>query len=234
VLNRGEAIVAPRGRADDFSWPCADTSSAADLETAPSAVRPSGSVGLSSQTKDMRTTPASARRYRMIERAGEVAGLPFSDDAIQPSALRGLIKALSGSFIMFGQDGAVRVRIRAGPSCVGRRKCDGAIGAANTLGLPFRRHNSFKKRLTSRSFLRVAQRRRLLSRVQRPCLNVQRPCLKLPFRAPGGPPEPFAPPCIRQRVRPFTAACRQGEPILVLAPQRGALAKFARRRSMSA
>ena len=29
VLNRGEAIVAPRGRADDFSWPRADTSGAA-------------------------------------------------------------------------------------------------------------------------------------------------------------------------------------------------------------
>src|ERR1700722_18822978 len=72
---------------------------------------------------------------------------------------------------------------------------------------PVRRHNSFKKRLTSRSFLRVAQRRRLLSRVHRPCL-------KLPFRAPDGPPEPLAPPCIRQRVRSFTAACRQGEPIL--------------------
>jgi len=89
------------------------------------------------------------------------------------------------------------------------------------------RHNPLKKRLTSRSFLRVALRRCLLSRVQRPCL-------KLPFRAPDGPPEPLAPPCIRQRARPLTAACRHGEPVLVLAPQRGALAKFASRRSMSA
>jgi hypothetical protein len=47
VLNRGEAIVAPRGRADDFSWPRADTSDAADMEPAPDAVRPRGSVGTS-------------------------------------------------------------------------------------------------------------------------------------------------------------------------------------------
>jgi hypothetical protein len=86
------------------------------------------------------------------------------------------------------------------------------------------RHNSLRKRLTSRSFLRVEPRRRLLSRVHRPFL-------KLPLRAPDGPPEPFAPPCIRQRARPLTAACRHGEPVLVLAPQRGALAKFASRRS---
>ena len=33
VLNRGEAIVAPRGRADDFSWPRADTSGAAEHGT---------------------------------------------------------------------------------------------------------------------------------------------------------------------------------------------------------
>jgi predicted transcriptional regulator len=32
---------------------------------------------------------------------------------------------------------------------------------------------------------------------------VQSPCLKLPLRAPRGPPDPFAPPCIRQRARPF-------------------------------
>ena len=47
VLNRGEAIVAPRGRADDFSWPRADTSGAADMEPAPDAVPPRGSVGTS-------------------------------------------------------------------------------------------------------------------------------------------------------------------------------------------
>ena len=45
VLNRGEAIVAPRGRADDFSWPHADTGGAPDIEPAPDAVPPKGSVG---------------------------------------------------------------------------------------------------------------------------------------------------------------------------------------------
>jgi hypothetical protein len=47
VLNRGEATVAPRGRADDFSWPRADTRGAGDVEPAPDAVRPRGSVGTS-------------------------------------------------------------------------------------------------------------------------------------------------------------------------------------------
>ena len=47
VLNRGEATVAPRGRADDFSWPRADTGGAGDVEPAPDAVRPRGSVGTS-------------------------------------------------------------------------------------------------------------------------------------------------------------------------------------------
>ena len=43
VLNRGEAIVAPRGRADDFSWPRANPSSAADIEL-PDVVPPKGST----------------------------------------------------------------------------------------------------------------------------------------------------------------------------------------------
>ncbi|MGO9047472.1 MAG: GDSL-type esterase/lipase family protein [Xanthobacteraceae bacterium] len=45
VLSRGEAIVAPRGRADDFSWPRPDTSGSADTGSAPDAVPPRGSVG---------------------------------------------------------------------------------------------------------------------------------------------------------------------------------------------
>ena len=52
VLNRGEAIVAPRGRADDFSWPHADTSGAADMEPAVDAVRPRGPVGTSELDKE--------------------------------------------------------------------------------------------------------------------------------------------------------------------------------------
>jgi hypothetical protein len=119
----------------------------------------------------------------------------------------------------------------AADSSVGRIGSLSFIAAAASccvtarVSLPTRpRHNPLKKRLTSRSFLLVVLRRRLLS-------GVQRPCLKLPLRAPDGPPEPFA---IRQRARPRTAACRQGRPVRVLAPQRGALAILASRRAMSA
>ena len=44
VLNRGEAIVAPRGRADDFSWPRPDISGAADTEPLPDAVPSKGAA----------------------------------------------------------------------------------------------------------------------------------------------------------------------------------------------
>ena len=47
VLNRGEGIVAPRGRADDFSWPRLDGSGATDREPVPDAVQPRGSGGTS-------------------------------------------------------------------------------------------------------------------------------------------------------------------------------------------
>jgi Class II Aldolase and Adducin N-terminal domain len=59
------------------------------------------------------------------------------------------------------------------------------------------------KPLISRTLARMALCKSTLSRVQSPCL-------KLPFRSPRGPPEPLAPPCIRPRVRPVTAACLQG------------------------
>jgi hypothetical protein len=52
-------------------------------------------------------------------------------------------------------------------------------------------------------------------------------------RPPGGPPEPFAPPCIRH-LPPITAACLQGAPARVRAPHRWALAKLTSRCSMSA
>jgi hypothetical protein len=45
VLNRGESIVAPRGRADDFSWPRPEISGTADAESPPDAAPPRGSVG---------------------------------------------------------------------------------------------------------------------------------------------------------------------------------------------
>ena len=47
VLNRGEAIVAPSGRADDFSWPRPDGNDAADSAPAPDAAPPRSSGGTS-------------------------------------------------------------------------------------------------------------------------------------------------------------------------------------------
>jgi hypothetical protein len=47
VLNRGEAIVAPRGRADDFSWPRPDISATADTEPLPDTVPPKGAAASS-------------------------------------------------------------------------------------------------------------------------------------------------------------------------------------------
>jgi hypothetical protein len=47
VLNRGEAIVAPSGRADDFSWPRPDGNDAADSAPAPDAAPPRSSGGRS-------------------------------------------------------------------------------------------------------------------------------------------------------------------------------------------
>jgi hypothetical protein len=43
ALNRGEAIVAPRGRADDFSWPRRDISGTTD-EALPDAAAPKGAA----------------------------------------------------------------------------------------------------------------------------------------------------------------------------------------------
>ena len=64
--------------------------------------------------------------------------------------------------------------------------------------------------------------------------QILEPCLKLPLRFPRGPPDPFAPPCIRHLERPLTAACLQARPALVRAPQRRALAKLESLRLMSA
>ena len=51
VLNRGEAFVAPRGRADDFTWPRPDVSGAADTEPVPGALPPGVSIGMK-ETRD--------------------------------------------------------------------------------------------------------------------------------------------------------------------------------------
>jgi hypothetical protein len=70
--------------------------------------------------------------------------------------------------------------------------------------------------LISRIWTRTALRVSTFSRVQAPCL-------KLPLRSPCGPPDPLAPPCIRQRDRPVTAAYR-GDRLRVRAPHRRAWA----------
>ena len=58
VLNRGEAVVAPRGRADDFSWPRSNTSSEGDMEPTADAVRPTGSASeLDEKPGNARTGP---------------------------------------------------------------------------------------------------------------------------------------------------------------------------------
>src|ERR1700730_2141111 len=59
--------------------------------------------------------------------------------------------------------------------------------------------------------------------------RVQTPCLKLPLRSPWGPPEPLAPPCIRHRARPVTAACLQGGADRGRGAQLRALARVERR-----
>ena len=60
VLNRGEAIVAPRGRADDFSWPRPDISGAADTEPLPDAVPPKGAAANSGAEDGKKNTDKAA------------------------------------------------------------------------------------------------------------------------------------------------------------------------------
>jgi hypothetical protein len=59
VLNRGEAIVGPRGRADDFSWPRANPSSGAEDIELPDAVPPKGST----ETKPVATKSDEAKKH---------------------------------------------------------------------------------------------------------------------------------------------------------------------------
>ena len=60
VLNRGEAIVAPRGRADDFSWPRPDISGTADTEALPDAVPPKGAAANSGAEDGKKNTDKAA------------------------------------------------------------------------------------------------------------------------------------------------------------------------------
>ena len=67
VLNRGEAVVAPRGRADDFSWPRSNTSGQDDMEFTADAVRPRGSVG----TSELDEKPGNATNQPGAVKSGD-------------------------------------------------------------------------------------------------------------------------------------------------------------------
>ncbi len=82
VLNRGEAIVAPRGRADDFSWPGPDNSGTADTEALSDAVPPKGAAansGAEDGKKNMdkaATTKSSVTTARPHRHVDQVNGAP--------------------------------------------------------------------------------------------------------------------------------------------------------------
>ena len=59
------------------------------------------------------------------------------------------------------------------------------------------------------------------------------PPRQAPFRGPVGAPEPLAPPCMRQRALPLTAACWHSVPRRVLALQRGAWLMFESRSAVN-
>jgi hypothetical protein len=82
VLNRGEAIVAPRGRADDFSWPRRDISGAADTEALPDAVSRKDAAGNSAAEDGKKnvdkaaTTKPSVTTTRPRRHVDQVNGAP--------------------------------------------------------------------------------------------------------------------------------------------------------------
>ena len=72
VLNRGEATVAPRGRADDFSWPRSNTSGEGDMEPTADAVRPRGSGG----TSELDEKPGNATNKPVVVKSGDAKSHP--------------------------------------------------------------------------------------------------------------------------------------------------------------
>jgi hypothetical protein len=72
VLNRGEAVVAPRGRADDFSWPRSNTSGEGDMEPTADAVRPRGSLG----TSELDEKPGNAISKPEVVKSGDAKSHP--------------------------------------------------------------------------------------------------------------------------------------------------------------
>jgi hypothetical protein len=72
VLNRGEATVAPRGRADDFSWPRSNTSGEGDTEPTADIVRPRGSIG----TSELNEKPGNATNKPVAAKSGDAKSHP--------------------------------------------------------------------------------------------------------------------------------------------------------------
>ena len=73
VLNRGEAVVAPRSRADDFSWPRSNTSGEDDMEPTADAVRTRGSVG----TSELDEKPGNATNKPEAVKSGDAKSHPI-------------------------------------------------------------------------------------------------------------------------------------------------------------
>ena len=72
VLNRGEATVAPRGRADDFSWPRSNTSGEGDMEPTADVVRPRGSIG----TSELNEKPGNVMGKPEVVKSGDAKSHP--------------------------------------------------------------------------------------------------------------------------------------------------------------
>jgi len=78
VLNRGEAIVAPRGRADDFSWPRPDISATAYTEPLPNSEPPKGAAANNSAEDGKRknTDKAAATKSSDVTNHAEASPTP--------------------------------------------------------------------------------------------------------------------------------------------------------------
>jgi uncharacterized protein len=88
VLNRGEAVVAPHGRADDFSWPRSNTSGDADMEPA-DEVRTKGSVGTSEADEGRKSKPIKSSESK--NRAPQ--STPAPNPAVRPTAPSRYVRA---------------------------------------------------------------------------------------------------------------------------------------------
>jgi uncharacterized protein len=84
ILSRGEALAAPAGRADDFSWPRAgnDANATPQVAAEPVALAPGTTGKMGSQDQDQPDTKKDAKQKSR-------AGPPTSKPPQQPSARRG-------------------------------------------------------------------------------------------------------------------------------------------------